>query len=194
MLAVSRRLAPLLTALSIGLGLMAAPLVAQAQDYSELRVNTSEPKQTAIVIDARTGEVLFAKRADSPRYPASVKTVTEGMHYMKINGREVYKFAVTRMQELIQEAMSDCRLTVGDIALVIPHQVNQRIIDSAVRHLNFPPEKVMGNLERYGNTSAASVPIALDEAMRTGRLRRGDTVLLVAFGGGFTWASAVFTL
>ncbi len=128
------------------------------------------------------------------RHPASVKTVTDGLHYMKLNGREVYKFAVTRMQELIQEAMTECRLTVDDIALVIPHQVNQRIIDSAVRHLNFPPEKVMGNLERYGNTSAASVPIALDEAMRTGRLRRGDTVLFVAFGGGFTWASAVITL
>jgi 3-oxoacyl-[acyl-carrier-protein] synthase-3 len=95
---------------------------------------------------------------------------------------------------LIQEALADCRLTVDDIALVIPHQVNQRIIDSAVRHMAFPPEKVMGNLDRYGNTSAASVPIALDEALRTGRLRPGDTVLLVAFGGGFTWASAVFTL
>jgi 3-oxoacyl-[acyl-carrier-protein] synthase-3 len=128
------------------------------------------------------------------RYPTSAQTVAEKMHFMKLNGREVYKFAVTRMQELMQEAMSDCRLTVDDVALVVPHQVNQRIIDSAVRHLNFPPEKVMGNLERYGNTSAASVPIALDEAMRSGRLQAGDTVLLVAFGGGFTWASAVITL
>jgi 3-oxoacyl-[acyl-carrier-protein] synthase-3 len=128
------------------------------------------------------------------RYPASTQTLAERMHYIRLNGREVYKFAVTRMQELIQEAMCDCRLTVDDIALVVPHQVNQRIIDSAVRHMNFPPEKVMGNLDRYGNTSAASVPIALDEAMRTGRVRAGDTVLLVAFGGGFTWASAVVTL
>jgi 3-oxoacyl-[acyl-carrier-protein] synthase III len=128
------------------------------------------------------------------RYPASPQTLAENMHVMKLNGREVYKFAVTRFQELIQEALADCRLTVDDIALVIPHQVNQRIIDSAVRHMNFPPEKVMSNLDRYGNTSAASIPIALDEAMRTGRLKPGDTALLVAFGGGFTWASAVFTL
>jgi 3-oxoacyl-[acyl-carrier-protein] synthase-3 len=143
--------------------------------------------------DGNNYELLHMPGGGS-RYPASIKTVTEGMHTMKINGREVYKFAVTRMQELIHEAMTDCCLTIDDIALVIPHQVNQRIIDSAVRHMNFPPEKVMGNLERYGNTSAASVPIALDEAMRTGRLRAGDTVLLVAFGGGFTWASAVVTL
>jgi 3-oxoacyl-[acyl-carrier-protein] synthase-3 len=128
------------------------------------------------------------------RHPASAQTIADKLHFMKLNGREVYKFAVTRFQELIQEALADCGLTVDDIALVIPHQVNQRIIDSAVRHMAFPPEKVMGNLDRYGNTSAASVPIALDEAMRTGRLRQGDNVLLVAFGGGFTWASAVLTL
>jgi 3-oxoacyl-[acyl-carrier-protein] synthase-3 len=143
--------------------------------------------------DGHNYELLHLPGGGS-RYPASVQTVTEGMHFMKLNGREVYKFAVTRMQELIQEAMSDCGLTVDDIAMVIPHQVNQRIIDSAVRHMNFPPEKVMGNLERYGNTSAASVPIVLNEAVRAGRLGPGDTVLLVAFGGGFTWASAVVTL
>ncbi len=80
------------------------------------------------------------------------------------------------------------------MALLIPHQVNQRIIDSAVAHLGFPTEKVMVNIDRYGNTSAASVPLALDEALRTGRLKRGDTALLVAFGGGLTWSSAVLTL
>jgi 3-oxoacyl-[acyl-carrier-protein] synthase-3 len=137
---------------------------------------------------------LLCMPGGGSRHPASAQTVAERMHFMKINGREVYKFAVTRFQELIQEALAECRLTVDDIALVIPHQVNQRIIDSAVRHMAFPPEKVMGNLDRYGNTSAASVPIALDEAMRTGRLKPGDNVLLVAFGGGFTWASAVLTL
>jgi 3-oxoacyl-[acyl-carrier-protein] synthase-3 len=143
--------------------------------------------------DGHNHELLHLPGGGS-RHPASAQTVAERMHFMKLNGREVYKFAVTRMQELIQEAMSDCRLSVDDIAMVVPHQVNQRIIDSAVRHMNFPPEKVMGNLERYGNTSAASVPIALDEAMRSGRLKAGDTVLFVAFGGGFTWASAVVTL
>jgi 3-oxoacyl-[acyl-carrier-protein] synthase III len=128
------------------------------------------------------------------RYPTSPETLAQRMHYMKLNGREVYRFAVTRMQELIQEAMADCRLTVDDVALLIPHQVNQRIIDSAVHHIEFPADKVMVNLERYGNTSAASVPLALDEAVRSGRAKPGDTIILVAFGGGLTWASAVLTL
>ncbi len=143
--------------------------------------------------DGHNHELLHLPGGGS-RHPTSAQTVAQRMHYMKINGREVYKFAVTRMQELIQEAMTECGLSVDDVKLVVPHQVNQRIIDSAIRHLNFPPEKVMGNLDRYGNTSAASVPIALDEAVRTGRLVKGDTALLVAFGGGFTWASAVITL
>jgi 3-oxoacyl-[acyl-carrier-protein] synthase-3 len=128
------------------------------------------------------------------RYPVSAATIAEGMHYIKLNGREIYRFAVTRMQELIREAMEECNLTVDDVALVIPHQVNQRIIDSAVSHMDFPAEKVMINLDRYGNTSAASVPIALDEAVRTGRAKAGDTIIIVAFGGGLTWSSAVVTL
>ena len=78
--------------------------------------------------------------------------------------------------------------------VLIPHQVNQRIIDAALETAGFPPEKVMVNLDKYGNTSAASVPIALDEALKTGRCKPGDTVLLVAFGGGLTWSSAIVTL
>src|SRR5208283_1349877 len=120
------------------------------------------------------------------RFPTSAQTIADKLHYMKLKGREVYKFAVCRMQELIQEAMSSCGLTLDDVALLIPHQVNARIIDSAVGHLNIPPEKVMINLDRCGNTSAASVPMALDEAIRTGRARKGDTIILVAFGGGLT--------
>jgi 3-oxoacyl-[acyl-carrier-protein] synthase-3 len=141
-----------------------------------------------------TKPTLVYMPAGGSRYPASAKTVAEGMHYMKLNGREIYKFAVVRMQELIQEAMTECRLKPDDVALLIPHQVNQRIIDSAITHMGFPMEKVMLNLDRYGNTSAASVPMALDEAICTGRVKRGDTVILVAFGGGLTWASAVLTL
>ena len=128
------------------------------------------------------------------RFPTSAETVAERMHYIRLNGREIYKFAVTRMQELIEEALADCRLTVDDVDLLIPHQVNQRIIDSAVAHLGFPPEKLVVNIDRFGNTSAASVPLALDEALRSGRAKPGDTVLLVAFGGGMTWSSAVITL
>jgi 3-oxoacyl-[acyl-carrier-protein] synthase-3 len=137
---------------------------------------------------------LLCMPGGGSRHPATAESVAQRLHYLKLNGREIYKFAVTRLQELIQEALEDCQLTPDDIALVIPHQVNGRIIESAVRHLNFPPEKVVSNLERYGNTSAASVPIALDEAVRGGQVKPGDRVLLVAFGGGLTWASAVLTL
>lgn len=117
------------------------------------------------------------------------------LDHIRISGREVFRFAVTRMVELIERAESDVReLGLGGIDVLIPHQVNQRIIDSALESTQFPREKVMVNLDRYGNTSAASVPIALDEALRTGRCKRGDTVLLVAFGGGLTWSSALVTL
>jgi 3-oxoacyl-[acyl-carrier-protein] synthase-3 len=114
--------------------------------------------------------------------------------FIRLNGREVYRFAVRRMIELTQDAQESCRQMGLEIDLLIPHQVNQRIIDSALEDTGFPPEKVMVNLDRYGNTSAASVPIALDEALRSGRAKPGDTVLLVAFGGGLTWGSAIVTL
>jgi 3-oxoacyl-[acyl-carrier-protein] synthase-3 len=111
-----------------------------------------------------------------------------------LNGREVFKFAVRRMIELTQDAINDCRAMGVTIDLLIPHQVNQRIIDAALETTGFPASKVMVNLAKYGNTSAASVPIALDEAMRSGRAKSGDTILLVAFGGGLTWGSAIITL
>lgn len=111
-----------------------------------------------------------------------------------MNGREVFKFAVRTIVDLIGEILTTSRLTPADIDLVIPHQVNQRIIDAAFADLNFPTDKLMVNLDRYGNTSAASIPIALDEAVRTGRIGPGDRVLLIAFGGGLTWAAGVWTL
>jgi 3-oxoacyl-[acyl-carrier-protein] synthase-3 len=110
---------------------------------------------------------------------------------MQIKGREVYKFAVSRFEELIQDAMRKCELTADQIKLVIPHQSNRRIIDSATEKLGLPPEKVFVNIDRYGNTSAASVPIALDEAWRSGRVVSGDILVFVAFGAGLTWANAV---
>lgn len=111
-----------------------------------------------------------------------------------LNGREVFKFAVRRMIELVQDALDEAARLGLKIDLLIPHQVNQRIIDAALDHTGFPGSKVMVNLAKYGNTSAASVPIALDEALREGRARRGDSVLLVAFGGGLTWGSTIITL
>lgn len=127
--------------------------------------------------------------------PAPGAPLQPRLEYVRIVGREVFRFAVTRMIELIEQAEVDCReMGLNGIDVLIPHQVNQRIIDAALDSSGFPSERVMMNLDKYGNTSAASVPIALDEALRTGRCKPGDTVLLVAFGGGLTWSSALITL
>ena len=128
------------------------------------------------------------------RYPFSQEVLDKRMHYMKINGRAIYKFAVTTMQELIVEAMKACNLKPEDVKMIVPHQVNQRIIDSATEKLGIPPERVYINIDRFGNTSSASVPIALDEARRTEKINAGDAIIMVAFGGGLTWASAVARL
>jgi 3-oxoacyl-[acyl-carrier-protein] synthase III len=125
------------------------------------------------------------------RFPISQQLVAERHQFMKIKGREVYKFAVMKFEELIHEAMRACELTAEDVKLIIPHQVNQRIIDSAMERLGLPAQKAFVNIDRYGNTSAASIPIALDEAYRAGRFKSGDAVVFVAFGGGLTWANAV---
>ncbi len=127
-------------------------------------------------------------------HPATAQTVAERMHYLKMNGREVYKFAVHQMTESLRAAMEACGLTAETVKLVVPHQVNQRIIDSATEKMGFPKEKVFINIERYGNTSAASVPIALDEARKSGRCGAGDWIIMVAFGAGLTWAAATVKL
>ena len=128
-------------------------------------------------------------------YPAPGAPTQPRLEFLRIVGREVYRFAVTRMIELIEQSERDCReLGLKGIDVLIPHQVNLRIIDAALEATNFPRDKVVVNLDKYGNTSAASVPIALDEAIRDGRCKPGDTVLFVAFGGGLTWSSAILTL
>jgi 3-oxoacyl-[acyl-carrier-protein] synthase-3 len=125
------------------------------------------------------------------RFPLSAQMIADRQHFMKIKGREVYKFAVTKFEELIMQAMRACELSPEQVKLIIPHQVNKRIIDSAMEKLGMPVDKAFVNIDRYGNTSAASIPIALDEAHRTGRITAGDAVIFVAFGGGLTWANAV---
>ncbi len=127
-------------------------------------------------------------------HPATAATLADKMHYLKMNGREVYKFAVHQMTDSLQQAMTACNLTADDVKLVVPHQVNQRIIDSATEKMGFPKEKVFINIDRYGNTSAASVAIALDEAIRQGKCGKGDWIIMVAFGAGLTWAAATVKL
>jgi 3-oxoacyl-[acyl-carrier-protein] synthase-3 len=132
--------------------------------------------------------------AGGSRLPASTATVNERLHFMRMKGREVYKFAVLKMQEEIENALERAGLTADDLKLVIPHQSNLRIIESARTKLGLPPEKVAINIDRYGNTSAASVGLALDEARRNGTIVSGDWVLLVAFGAGVTWGSALIRM
>ncbi len=114
--------------------------------------------------------------------------------YIRLNGREVFKFAVRALISLVQEAQAAVPLGPGQRLFLVPHQVNGRIIDAALQELPLKSAQVMLNLERYGNTSAASVPIALDEALRDGVIRPGDNILLAAFGGGLTWGGALISI
>jgi 3-oxoacyl-[acyl-carrier-protein] synthase-3 len=132
--------------------------------------------------------------AGGSRTPATHATVDAGGHYIKLRGRDVYKFAVEKMQWLLGECMTRCNLTVDDVDLVVPHQVNSRIITSAAEKFNLPMDKVYMNIDRYGNTSAASIPIAMDEAKQAGKIKPGSTLVLVAFGAGLTWAGAVLKM
>ena len=123
--------------------------------------------------------------------PLTEQVLQERSHFVKMAGREVFKHAVRSMAEAADRALDSARLTPDDIDLLIPHQANVRIIEATAKHANIPMEKVFVNVERYGNTSSASIPIALDEAIQQGRVKDGSTVLMVAFGAGFTWGSTV---
>jgi len=126
--------------------------------------------------------------------PISQRTVDERRQYLRMNGSEIYKFAVRTLSSSLKRTIYDAGLTPDDIDLYIPHQANARIIESAARQMRVPVDKFYINLDRYGNTSAASVPLALVEAVEEGRLKDGDLVAMCAFGAGLTWASAVIQI
>ncbi|MBB5040339.1 beta-ketoacyl-ACP synthase III [Prosthecobacter dejongeii] len=123
--------------------------------------------------------------------PITPENVASRPNTIHMEGRETFKHAVTRMCQASEQALEIAGLKKEDIAMVIPHQANARIITAIADRLGVPPEKTFMNLDQYGNTSAATIPVALDEAHRQGKIKRGDIILLVAFGGGFTWASSV---
>ena len=123
--------------------------------------------------------------------PITPENAASRPNTIHMEGRETFKHAVTRMCQASEQALEMAGLTKADIAMVIPHQANARIITAIADRLGLPEEKTFVNVDKYGNTSAATIPVALDEAHRQGRIKRGDIVLLVAFGGGFTWASSV---
>ncbi len=125
------------------------------------------------------------------RTPLSEKVITERLQYIKMKGNETFKVAVRTLEEIARTTLSANGLRVEDLDLYVPHQANVRILKAVIERLGLPIEKVLLNLDRYGNTSAASIPIALDEAVREGRIKEGSLVMLGAFGAGLTWASAV---
>lgn len=123
--------------------------------------------------------------------PPSKESLKKKMHYLKMKGNETFKVAVRTLENLVARTLEENKLKPSQLSLLIPHQANLRIIQATAERLNIPMEKVFVNIDKYGNTSAASIPIALDEAVRQGRVRDGDYVILEAFGGGLTWASVL---
>jgi 3-oxoacyl-[acyl-carrier-protein] synthase-3 len=124
-------------------------------------------------------------------FPPTHETVAAGLHYLRMDGKETFKYAVTAMLGAATEALRRCELDISQIKCVIPHQANRRIIDAVADRLGAKPSQLFVNLEKHGNTSAASVAIALDEAVTSGRIQRGDLVLMIVFGAGLTWGAAV---
>jgi 3-oxoacyl-[acyl-carrier-protein] synthase III len=129
--------------------------------------------------------------AGGSRLSASAETVAARQHYLYMEGNEVFKFAVRVMEDSSRQALARAGLEVADVDLLVPHQANIRIIDAAARRLEIAPEHIFSNVSRYGNTSAASIPLALGEAEKAGRLHEGDTVLCTSFGAGLSWGSTV---
>lgn len=145
---------------------------------------------THLGADGEGGKFLTLPAGGS-RMPATVETIEQNLHYIKMDGSEVFKFAVRAMSSAAKKALSLCELDVNDIDYLVPHQANTRIIGASAKRLKLPLEKVYVNLDKYGNMSAASIPVALDEAVRKGKIKENDNVVLVGFGGGLTWGSCV---
>jgi 3-oxoacyl-[acyl-carrier-protein] synthase-3 len=143
--------------------------------------------------DGRRVEDIWAPAGGS-RLATSETTVAERLQFLRMRGREVYKFAVLKMQHLIENALAQADLTPDDVKLIIPHQSNLRMIESVSERLNIPMDKFAVNIDRLGNTSAASVIICLDEGLRDGTLNRGDVVVLLAIGAGLCWGIVVVRL
>ena len=147
---------------------------------------------THLHADGRHAQILWCEAASSARQPRiTADDLEAGRHYPTMVGREVFRHAVARMPEVVEEALSANGLANDDIDLLIPHQANARISEMVRRRLGLPKDRVFNNIERYGNTTAATLPIALSEAVEAGLLERGDLLALTAFGSGLTWGGAL---
>lgn len=138
--------------------------------------------------DGRFAEQLYSPGGGT-RIPPSADTLAEGLHYFKMRGNELFKVAVRSMVEISSDVLSEADLKPEDVDLLVPHQANQRITDAVADKLNLDSSKVYSNIARYGNTSSASIPIALDECVEAGKVKEGDIVLMSSFGGGVTWGA-----
>lgn len=137
------------------------------------------------------GAGFLYQPAGGSRLPATNETVKESLHFLKMDGREVFKFAVKAMEDATLKVLSQNNLTLDEVDYLIPHQANIRIIEASLKRLGLSEEKTYVNLQKYGNMSGASVPVALDEGARTGKFKKGDLLVLVAFGAGLTWGGSV---
>jgi len=154
------------------------------------RPNTHGLLTAVMGADGRKADLLFMAGGGS-RCPATTESVAARLHYLRMEGKETFKSAIHAMQTAAVEALRRCEIDISRIKCIIPHQANRRILDAVVERLGAKPEQLFVNLHKYGNTSAASVAIALDEAVSSGRVQRGDLILMVVFGGGLTWGAAV---
>ena len=140
--------------------------------------------------ERRRAPIRLTWRADGLLFVDGGPSTTGTVGKLRMKGREVFRHAVVNLAEVLNEVLADVGLTAADIDWVVPHQANARILDATAKKLGLPPEKVVVTVDRHANTSAASVPLALDTAVRDGRIKRGDVVVLEAMGGGFTWGAA----
>ena len=140
--------------------------------------------------DGRYEEQLYA-RGGGTKMGTSHETIDRGDHFFKMKGNEIFKIAVRSMSDISAEMLEKSGHAIDDVDLVIPHQANQRITDAVASRLGVPEEKVYSNIAFHGNTSSASIPIAMDECIESGRIKDGSLVVLTAFGGGITWGAAV---
>ncbi len=151
---------------------------------------TSGVLDTVLGADGGMAELLYLPCGGS-RIPVSEEAIREKKHYLYLNGREIFKHAVRVMTKTCHDVLDRCHLTIQDVKVVIPHQANIRIIEAIAQRLGLPMERFFVNVDKYANTSAATIPIAIHEALEQGVLEKGDKALLVAFGGGLTWAAGV---
>jgi 3-oxoacyl-[acyl-carrier-protein] synthase-3 len=170
------------TCVLLGDGAGAVVLTPSNNEYGVLSVK--------IFADGSMWDLLHIPAGGS-KMPASEETVQKRLHFIKMRGNETFKVAVRTLEKLVIETLKENRVKSSELALLIPHQANMRIISATAKRLGLSLDRVMLNLDKYGNTSAASIPIALDEAARQGKIKEGDYILLEAFGGGLTWGAAL---